>query len=146
MNNPNTSPESHNQPNQLKGTYMPMTDQEFFDKTITHLLKQGKQSIVPSASNTCMYRGPDNTSCAIGCHIPDEMYSSGMENLRVSALFKTFPKLRKIFQGLSNHLLHDMQFFHDRGMRFCDNGFDFCSLNELRVIADRHSLNLPEGI
>jgi hypothetical protein len=48
-----------------------MTHQEIFDKVAAHLIKQGRQSALGGG---CVYRGPDNTSCAIGCLIPDSAY------------------------------------------------------------------------
>jgi len=49
-----------------------MTHQEIFDKVATHLIKQGRQSATEVGG--CVYRGPNNTSCAIGCLIPDNAY------------------------------------------------------------------------
>jgi hypothetical protein len=55
-----------------------MTKQEIFDKVATHLFTQGMRSI--DSEERCCYRGPNNTSCAIGCLIPDENYDKNMEN------------------------------------------------------------------
>lgn len=53
-----------------------MNNQEFFDKTATHLFTQGKQA---TDGQTCLYRTPDGLKCAIGCHIPDDKYDPKME-------------------------------------------------------------------
>jgi hypothetical protein len=54
-----------------------MTDQTMFDTVVTHLLTQNSTSI--GIGGTCLYRGPDNKRCAIGCLIPDEMYTKALE-------------------------------------------------------------------
>lgn len=59
-------------------------EQEIFNEVATHLLKQGKASRVNFG--VCLYRGPDNTSCAVGCLIPDEMYDQKMEGRGASLL------------------------------------------------------------
>lgn len=60
-----------------------MNRQEVFNKVYTHLLKQNAKSrMVDSFGNelhTCAYRGKDGMMCAVGCLIPDELYSPGME-------------------------------------------------------------------
>jgi hypothetical protein len=43
--------------------------QEIFDTVSKHLLTQGRRS---SDESGCLYRGPDNTKCAIGVLIKDE--------------------------------------------------------------------------
>lgn len=55
-----------------------MTPQEIFDKVATHLFTQGVQSRNKNGG-TCLYRGPNNTSCAVGCLIPDELYDPEMD-------------------------------------------------------------------
>lgn len=47
--------------------------QKTFDKVVKHLLKQGKQSLM-SGGFICANRGANNTSCAVGCLLPDEAY------------------------------------------------------------------------
>ena len=52
------------------------TQQETFDTVAKHLLTQGTKS---KKGQTCMYRAPDGTKCAIGCLMADEDYSNKME-------------------------------------------------------------------
>lgn len=55
-------------------------NQEFFDKTVEHLAQQGKRSFAAGViGQMCAYRGKDNTRCAIGYWIPDELYKPEME-------------------------------------------------------------------
>ena len=90
-----------------------MNNQEFFDKTMEHLRKQG----VPSARGTsCLYRGPNGTSCAIGFHIPDELYKPEMEGKEVGNLLGHYPELRPLFKGVSDGLMLELQLLHDNDL------------------------------
>jgi hypothetical protein len=50
--------------------------QSLFDFISNHLLRQGKKS---RDDISCLYRGPGGQKCAVGCVIPDELYSVAME-------------------------------------------------------------------
>jgi hypothetical protein len=50
--------------------------QALFDFISNHLLRQGKKS---NDLTSCLYRGPGGRKCAVGCVIPDELYSDAME-------------------------------------------------------------------
>lgn len=63
-----------------------MTDQQFYDRTLTHLVRQGRQSGTPS---NCLYRD-QGRSCAIGCHFPDSVYDVEMESKSVCTLSEKF--------------------------------------------------------
>lgn len=54
-----------------------MTKQEIFDKVARHLLTQKQKSV--SSGNSCRYRGPKDTKCAIGCLIPDDKWTPKLE-------------------------------------------------------------------
>jgi hypothetical protein len=61
-----------------------LNEQEIFDKVSTHLLTQMK---VASNGHNCCYR-VNELSCAIGCLILDELYSTRIEGMGVQdALF-----------------------------------------------------------
>jgi hypothetical protein len=54
-----------------------------FERCITHLLAQGRRSMVQLASDhasrkkeACAYRGDDGLMCAVGCLIADEFYDA----------------------------------------------------------------------
>ena len=61
-----------------------MTDQTMFDTVVAHLLTQNSVSM--DDTGTCVYKGPDNKRCAIGCLIPDEMYTVDLEGKEVRTL------------------------------------------------------------
>ena len=88
-----------------------MTQQEIFDTVLEHLRKQGKASL--STEGDCTYRGPDGTSCAVGCLIPDELYDPLIENVSLPQIFNNYPpfrregdwpELRPIMARISDHL------------------------------------------
>lgn len=49
---------------------VPNTLQGFFDKAYELVVEQGRASYHPDSG--CLYRGPDNTKCAIGFFMSDE--------------------------------------------------------------------------
>ena len=69
-----------------------LTTQEYFDKTVRHLLTQNKQARgVKSAAfefSSCAYRNEYGLKCAIGCHIPDDLYHSMLEGKPIRFLIE----------------------------------------------------------
>lgn len=103
-----------------------MNNQEIFDKIVAHLRQQGKKSMMFITNGmtrpemSCAYRGENGTSCAIGCLIPDNEYSSVFEGGRFSGVMRyavhnggedKFPTI----YALSDHsnFLLSMQDVHD---------------------------------
>lgn len=64
-----------------------MTDQEMFNKIVTHLLTQKVRSESTDAdgTTTCLYRGPDGAKCAVGVLIADEHYTPSLESRVVTS-------------------------------------------------------------
>lgn len=96
------------------------TDQEIFDKVAMHLLTQKKKALklysgvnsFKSETHVCALRGFSGTKCAIGCLIPDELYSSKMEKTSPRSLRKVFPSLLP-YLGDNQDLLDRLQGVHD---------------------------------
>lgn len=70
---------------------MAKTLQEIFDIVKDHLLQQGTRSRTRHLNSTtrqmeeiCAYRSPDGLSCAVGCLIPDSLYSPDIEAMTVT--------------------------------------------------------------
>lgn len=81
--------------------------QEIYDKVLNHLVKQGKKSI----DSYCKYRGPDNTSCAVGCLIPDDEYTPELEG---SGGIKSIACSIKLnIESNKLDLLQELQILHD---------------------------------
>ena len=93
-----------------------MTPQEIFETVSRHLFAQGERAFQLGDANTdgmCMYRGPNDTKCAVGCLIPDDVYLSTMENKRVNQLVTGDYHLPNfITENLD--LLSELQYVHDR--------------------------------
>lgn len=89
-----------------------VTLQSMYDKVAKHLLKQNAVSrITNTFSNAmCAYRSPDGLKCAIGCLIPDSLYSPGMEGKSIDALCEHFPLSDYIIPG---RLAYTLQKIHD---------------------------------
>lgn len=63
------------------------TMQHEFDAVVEHLFKQGRPA---KQKHFCKYRTEDGLSCAVGCRIPDEMYTDDMEARNASYLIDGF--------------------------------------------------------
>lgn len=55
------------------------------DKVVTHLVTQRARAMTPQDEG-CAYRGENGTMCAVGCLIPDDIYSPDIESLGVQGL------------------------------------------------------------
>jgi len=111
---------------------MSYTLQEIFSKVESHLLTQNKQSRGVSG---CKYRYR-NLKCAVGCLIPDELYTKSIEGKGIFGLDKnlTYPLFKNkddIDKGM--FLLKELQHVHD-------NSEPCYWKSELKIIARRHDL------
>lgn len=90
-----------------------MNNQEIFDTVAHHLLTQGEQSLGGTVDG-CAYRGDDGRKCAVGCLIPDELYSPHMEGKTIMGeeVYTVLQELG-LMDGNKGKLLGDLQFLHD---------------------------------
>lgn len=65
-----------------------MNHQEIYDRVKTHLLTQNRKS-KDSRMQICAYRGDNGVSCALGCLIPDDVYSPAMEGRGIPIVTET---------------------------------------------------------
>lgn len=85
-----------------------LTAQEAFDSVARHLLSMTHQS---HDGERCRYLNLDGNRCAIGCLIPDDVYSNSMEGTSVFYLIDKFTEfmpwqsIRKLLFALQN--VHD---------------------------------------
>lgn len=94
-----------------------MNAQEIFDTVATHLLKQNARSmggIGDGGEPYCRYRGDAGRKCAIGCLIPDEVYTTEMERNPVGALTTRFKEALPSYFREHIALLCDLQTIHDQ--------------------------------
>lgn len=91
-----------------------ITEQEFFDKTVRHLVKQGRPARNYAHGGdgpACRYRY-GKLKCAVGCHIPDRVYHEKMdEGINVQRLLERFPVLNKYVPNIL--LARRLQNAHD---------------------------------
>ena len=80
---------------------------------------------VEALSDRCVYRTEDGRGCALGRHIPDDLYLPAMDgkdqdghNIGCIKLFNLFePNLPEQLKALGNYFLNDVQTLHDgRGL------------------------------
>ena len=123
-----------------------MNNQQAFDTMVQHLRKQGKRSVELNyvGMSGCKYRNSDGLRCAIGALIPDAVYRKEMEGQAIDRLLinkrDRFPQLCKLFEGIDEQLLSDMQNIHDfNEPDRWERQFELC--------ADAYNLNYtaPEG-
>ena len=93
-----------------------MDSQEIFDRVVEHLWNQKVPAL--NENNTCVYRGPNGTMCAVGCLIPNELYDPEMDEgggKAVDVLFEEFHEVTdKIgFTKENLDLLETLQYHHD---------------------------------
>lgn len=87
-----------------------MNNQEAFDTSLVKLMEQGVCSM---KDNSCQYRGPNGTKCAIGHLMPADHYASWMEGKKIGILLLDNTKLNMLFDGVDVNLLNQLQKFHD---------------------------------
>lgn len=128
------------------------TNQEIFNQVAEHMLHQGEPAV--HSDGGCMYRfqGEDRAKtlkCAVGCLIPDSVYSETIEGGQISSLLHRSteaadPENLALATALKNSgisrksyaLLHELQDIHDN--------FEAASWPEfLRDLAQEHRLTLP---
>ncbi|MEN7527881.1 hypothetical protein [Cupriavidus sp. DL-D2] len=121
------------------------TAQSLFDTIAAHLLSQGKKALT-SDGTVCRYRGTAGTSCAVGCVIPNKLYTEDLEGESVGSMLThaasgTFsaPLNAFLLNDLGPHrdLLRELQYLHD------EISVDLWK-EELPHVAVQFNLNLPE--
>lgn len=96
---------------------MSFSKQETFDTVVKHLYKQGQRSMQWSTDRrgnrrlACAYRGKNNTSCAIGCLLPDEMINDS--NNTGTGILRLDPTIIKYLGEENIVLLIQLQKAHD---------------------------------
>lgn len=111
-----------------------MTPQEIFDTVVTHLRSMPRQS--KNNYGPCKYRSFDGLKCAVGCLIPDELYTPKMEGGDVESLYDNFDLPHE--EHLS--LLLRLQAMHDEKFYWGDNGLNSKGELEIKYIAKHFNL------
>ena len=86
------------------------TNQEAFDKVVTHLVAQGKPSM---DGLDCCYKGPDGMKCAVGCLLPNTWRPEE------GVAWKDLCENNKNYENLADvTLLQQLQIAHDTNTYF----------------------------
>ena len=125
--------------------------QNTFDTVVRHLAQQGGPS---RGFSKCLYRSSDGRKCAVGCLIPDSMYTPEMEGCMARSLITRFPELEVKLGSNWAQLdpLMRLQMAHDSSpyawrsedgvdTRIWDFGRSFSIITELREAATAFNLN-----
>ena len=111
-----------------------MNKQEIFDKVATHLMKQMCQA---KHGYFCKYRTEEGLRCAVGCLIPDHLYSPNLEGKKVEK--EEFTPILKALGIRPDNVgfLSALQSIHD---------YSFVSdwRKDLERLALKHHLKQPE--
>lgn len=92
-------------------------NQQAFDLVVKHLNKQRRRA--QNENGSCRYRASDGKKCAVGCLIPDSLYSPDIEGKGIWELiedsgFSTYyPALAEHFKNVDVKMLDDLQVMHD---------------------------------
>lgn len=125
---------------------MTMNRQEVFEKASRHLLAQGVKS---ETEDGCLYRGPRELMCALGCLIPEGLYDKQIENSSPLSISHRGVILRNILAkaigGGATLPPEDLNFLVDL-QRVHDNNEPPCWMGELGKFAKYYKLALPEEL
>lgn len=92
-----------------------MNRQEIFDKVATHLIAQGKQSLIDDGEideQFCAYRDLNGAMCAAGCLIPDAEYHDEFETQPWAHIWPDIPTFANAPQSVIT-LIAELQGVHD---------------------------------
>lgn len=97
-----------------------MRNQEIYDTVRKHLLTQYAKA-EDYSGGSCVYRGPNDTKCAVGCLIADEDYTEEMEGPVLGASNHPDASVQMVWKalhkkGITQHnynLLRQLQGIHD---------------------------------
>ena len=110
---------------------MTVTEQEFYDRTIQHLLDQGQRA---ADGDQCLYLDSEGRKCGIGYWIPDG-HAAQSHRGSVGGLLAIYPDLVDLIpRGLASPL----QILHDDYM--FSGGFKPSFKGQCRSIAERFGL------
>lgn len=119
--------------------------QEMFDTFYPPLMKQGTRSMDPLT--ICLYRGPAGRKCAVGWLIPDEEYSSSMDE--GSTAIRDNKAVQAVIEkrfGIPANSLEDsdiLDFLRD-AQSIHDDAFVGAWDRRYAALAERYGLKLPE--
>ena len=123
-----------------------MTAQEIFDTVARHLVVQGKPAFSDYGPvQSCNYRAPDGSKCAIGCLITDEEYGEEFEGTSVLGVLSMHPGLDARLGPHVDLLVHLQDahdwFLYDFSAPYTNYANFPAWENQMRVVAERFGLS-----
>jgi hypothetical protein len=136
------------------------TAQHEFDVVVNHLFTQGRQAKTPEG---CAYRSVEESgeilSCAVGCRIPDDVYTPEMDisvgsiknnsigpGTGLVNLLKRFHSVLPVEIISYRGMFSELQSIHDNCPLNEDQTFDIvCLDSQLKICADRNNLEYSAG-
>lgn len=88
-----------------------INNQQAFDAALFGIRSQNYAKAM-NEHGDCSYRGKNNTKCAIGHSLPDELYSTSIEGGTIRIIMRE-PVFKNFYSEVSVVLLTDMQRVHD---------------------------------
>jgi len=86
-------------------------------RILGHIKREFKGKSETSDGESCLYRGPNGTKCAVGMFIPDELYDPRMDELSfIDHVVKFFPKIKSVLP-LDLKALCKLQDIHDQSTK-----------------------------
>lgn len=110
-----------------------MNKQEIFNKVWKHFIVEKNPRSTDPNTKLCMYRGPNNTKCAVGLLIEDKDYTERMEHHSVDYILENYN-----IPGINQEtikFLEELQDWHDN-LR--------ADSSRLKSIAYAYELTIPE--
>lgn len=126
-----------------KDPYHNLSSEEIFHRVAIHLFSQGEPARAKDreggTSNVCLYRGPNNTRCAVGFLIPDSAYKEEMEGHGLSALLNNYGESLPASFWTYKELLSSLQTIHDGYSPSSAIPFNAYLLGYLSELAGKHN-------
>jgi hypothetical protein len=121
---------------------MKLTKQQAFDKALFGIHGQNYNASADEFGS-CFYRGPNDTMCAAGHCIPDELYDTEMEGRTFYAVIRDFDGIAELFEDSPDiqEFMKQLQGCHDYTLRE-HGGFGW--ENKMREIAKYYNLSYSQ--
>lgn len=91
-----------------------VTKFEIINNAIEYYTSPGANYGIDRNNGSCKYRTQTGFKCVIGCSIPDNVFIEEMNNYIATDLIKEYKVIQRIFAGIDNKFLDDLQALHDR--------------------------------
>lgn len=109
---------------------------EFLEETVKFYSEDTSRRSI--TADGCLYKNPENDNkCAIGRHIPKELYSKSFENKTFASLPSKIRRL-PIFKNLGEDFLAEIQYLHDADPCWDKKGISKTGKNFVNIIKEKY--------